>query len=128
MKKLVVSICLLGFITSCQGQVETEVSKQKSVKTNTDKKQTNMLDQQTKIYGQIFDLGNAGQNNPTKGATNYKDLILKMDLPEEQKKSLIEQYNIYNLSADPKKKDSLKIAVGKMLENALEKTKNDPNK
>ena len=63
------------------------------------------------------------EKNITEGAIK---LIEKMDAPEEQKQQLRDMYNVYDSSLDPKKKDSLKLAVDKMLNNAMEKTKNDP--
>ncbi|MBD0777357.1 hypothetical protein HPE56_06100 [Maribacter sp. ANRC-HE7] len=110
-------ICAFGFFTTCHGQSKT---KQDS------STQINLLDEQTKMFSGIFDLAGAGAENPMAGAENYTELIEKMDAPEELKQQLREMYNVYDKSLDPKKKDSLKLAVGKMLNNAMEKTKNDP--
>ena len=76
------------------------------------------------MYGQIFDLARAEDKNPLGGATNYLELIEKMKTSEELKQQLREMYKVYNLSVDPKKKDSLKLMVDKMLKNTMEKTKN----
>ncbi len=109
-------ICLLGFSAICQAQIEQEYSKKDTVKP------MNLLDSQTKMYGQIFDLGGAGEENPLGGARNYEELIEKMDAPEEQKETLREQYKIYDLSLDSKKKDSLKRSFDKSLMGATEKS------
>ena len=87
----------------------------------------NLLDAQTKMFGDIFEMAGTGEDNPLGGIENYTELIEKMDLPEEQKEVLREQYKVYDMSLDPAKKDSLKIMVGKMLENALEKSQSDPD-
>ncbi len=110
-------ICFLGY-SSCNAQ-----SKESTLKDTV--KQMNLLDEQTKMFGNIFEMAGLGNENPLGGAENYMELIEKMDASEEQKEILREQYKVYDLSLDPSKKDSLKIAVGKMLENAMEKTKND---
>ncbi len=112
----IVLFCLMGII-SCQGQTGN--------KTTELKKEMNLLDEQTKMFGQIFDLAGMGDNNPIGDAKNYQELIQKIEAPEELKKQLRELYKVYDLSLDPKKKDALKLIVAKMLNNALEKTQND---
>lgn len=123
-------ISLFSISIACQGQTkkETTTSKaQKSIQQIDTNKQMNLLDEQTKMFNQVFDLAGAGEDNPLRGAENYAELIEKMDLPKEQKDILREQYKVYDLSLDPAKKDSLKIMVGKMLENAIEKSQNNPD-
>ncbi len=110
------TIYSFGFATICQAQTEQENAITDTVK------QMNLLDEQTKMFGQIFDLGGAGADNPLGGATNYLELVEKMDAPEEQKETLREHYKLYDLSLDPKKKDSLKIMYGNMLNDAIEKS------
>ncbi|TMM52220.1 hypothetical protein FEE95_21270 [Maribacter algarum] len=90
-----------------------------------EKKEMNLLDEQTKILGQIFELGGMEEENPIGGSKNYLELIEKSEMPPEQKEQLREMYKVYDLSLDPKKKDSLKLMVDKMLKNAIEKTQND---
>ena len=123
-------ISLFSISIACQGQTkkETTTSKaQKSIQQIDTNKQMNLLDEQTKMFNQVFELAGAGEDNPLSGAENYSELIEKMDLPKEQKDILREQYKVYDLSLDPAKKDSLKIMVGKMLENAMEKSQNNPD-
>ncbi|WP_273567981.1 hypothetical protein [Maribacter halichondriae] len=123
-------ICLVGCITACQGQTTKESSEKETLKTTGEKdssKQMNLLDEQVKMYGSVFELAGAGEDNPLSQAENYGELIEKMDLPEEQKVTQREHYKVYDLSLDPTKKDSLKIMVGKMLENAMEKSQTDPD-
>ena len=115
-KAVVLIIYAFGIFTNCQGQSKT---KQES------SRQMNLLDEQTKMFSGIFDLAGAEEENPLKGTKNYLELIGKMDAPEELKVQLKEKYNVYDMSLDPKKKDTLKLMIGKMLNNAMEKTKND---
>ena len=110
-------ICLASY-GSCNAQAKESVTKDST-------KLMNLLDEQTKMFGDIFEMVGTGEDNPLGDAQNYAELIEKMDLPKEQKDILNEQYKVYDLSLDPAKKDSLKIAVGKMLENAMEKSEND---
>jgi len=116
------TICCFGFATVCQAQTD-----QKNSKTDT-AKQMNLLDEQTKIYGQVFDLAGAGEDNPLDGAKNYLEAIEKMDVPQEQKETLREQYKIYDLSLDANKKDSLKLMVNKMLTEAIDKSQTEIEK
>lgn len=105
-------ICLLGFSAISQSQTEPKNSEKVT------EKPMNLLDAQTQIYGQVFDLGGAGKDNPLGGATNYKELIEKMDATEEQKEKLREQYQTYDRSLNLTEKDSL----GRVFENALKET------
>ncbi len=86
-------------------------------------KQMNLLDEQTKILNQVFTLGGMSPDeNPTKGANNYLDLLEKMEGTEEQKTQLREIYDLYDTSLDPTKKEELRIKFTKMLEEALAKS------
>ncbi|WP_276165523.1 hypothetical protein [Zobellia alginiliquefaciens] len=78
-------------------------------------KQMNLLDEQTKVLGQTFDLMGAGAENPVGDATNYLELIENMDMSDEMKQALTEQYEIIDLGNDPTKKEELKIKINKML-------------
>ena len=88
-------------------------------------KQMNLLDEQTKMFGQIFDMAGAGTDNPFQGADSYLEAIEQMEATEEEKQFYREQYKLYDLSLDPTKKDSLRLMTGKMLEDAIEKTQSD---
>jgi len=111
--------CLLGFSAICQAQIDQGNSKTDTVI------QMNVLDEQTKMYSQIFDLAGAGADNPLGEATNYLEAIDNMDASEEQKEPIREQYKLYDLSLDPKKKDSLKLMVNKMLTEAIAKSQTE---
>lgn len=119
-------LSLMGII-SCQSQTDKKTTEVSKAEKQVVKKEMNLLDEQTKIFGQIFDLGGAGDENPMGGATNYLEFIENSEMSEEQKEQLREMYKVYDLSLDPKKKDSLKLMVDKMLKTAIEKTQNDTN-
>ncbi len=107
-------ICFLGY-SSCNAQTKETVQKDTT-------KQMNLLDEQTKMFSQIFEMAGAGEDNPLGGATNYLELIEKMEAPEEQKQELREQYQLYDLSLDPKKKEELKILMNKKLQKAIDES------
>lgn len=85
-------------------------------------KQMNLMDEQVKIFSSVLSLGGSKQENPFNGATNYKELIEKSDMPAEQKQQLLEIYSLYDTSLDPKKKEELQIKVNKMLQEAMHKS------
>ncbi len=110
-------ISITSFSAISQAQTDQEKSKGDTLKP------MNLLDAQTKMYGQIFDLSGAGEHNPMGGASNYLELIEQMDMSEEQKEKLREQYKQYDRSLDSKKKDSLKSDSDNSLMEATEKSK-----
>ncbi|RKR15411.1 hypothetical protein CLV91_1497 [Maribacter vaceletii] len=86
-------------------------------------KQANLLDEQVKMYGSVFSLGGATEEeNPVKGATNYLDLLDKLNLSPELKKQVEEIYQLYDTSLDPLKKEELKIRANKMIQDAMAKS------
>lgn len=120
-----ITLFLLTCLTGCKGQTKQDENKLESSTPTVQidsNKQLNLLDEQTKMFGQVFDLAGAREDNPLGGASNYMELIEKMDLPKEQKNMLRDQYKVYDLSLDPAKKDSLKLLVAKMLKNAMKKS------
>lgn len=117
--KIILLVFFMGVI-SCQAQADNKSSDLKK-----EKKEMNLLDEQTKMFGGIFELAGAGDDNAIGGAQNYLELIEKMNASEELKQQLKEMYKVYDLSLDSKKKDSLKLMVDKMLQNAMKKTQNN---
>ncbi len=109
-------VCVFGVFTPCHAQ-STETKQDSSV-------QMNLLDEQVKVFSSVFRLGGA-EESPLQGATNYLELLDKIDLPEEQKKELTEMYNLYNASLDPKKKEELKVRANKMMQDAMNKSLNE---
>ena len=112
-------VFFFGISLSTLAQKSKEPMKKDTVK------QMNLLDEQVKMYGSVFDMAGAGENNPLGGATNYLELINQMALPQESKKIIFDQYKIYDLSLDPRKKDSLKLVVNKMITEAIAKSQSD---
>lgn len=112
----------MGILTSCQGQAKKEQTLAQEViepKKIDSSKQMNLLDEQVKMYNQVFTLGGAGDESPVMGATNYRELIEKMEGSEELKQQLREMYDLYDTSLDPKKKEELKLKVSKMLQEGM---------
>ncbi len=125
----------MGVLTSCQGQThlpdgqakkeQTLVQEVKEPKKIDSSKQMNLLDEQVKIFDQIFTLAGAEDESLVKGATNYRELIEKMEGSEALKQQLRDMYDLYDTSLDPKKKEALKVKVDKMLTEAIEKSQNN---
>ncbi len=123
--KTLITICLIGAFVSCQGQEkheETTLKKQQKTMELDTTKQMNILDEKVKIFDKVFTLAGAGEDNPLGGATNYLELIEKMDAPEDLKQQIREIYDLYDTSLDPKKKEELKIKVSKMLQEGIDKS------
>ena len=105
---------LLSLFTPCFGQ---------TTPTQDSTKQTNLLDEQVKVYGSVFSLGGATEEeNPVKGATNCLDLLDKLNISPELKKQVEEIYQLYDTSLDPQKKEELKIRANKMIQDAMAKS------
>ncbi len=113
---ILLTVCAFGVFTPCHAQ-STETKQDSSV-------QMNLLDEQVKVFSSVFSLGGA-EENLLQGATNYLELLDKIDLPEEQKKELTEMYNLYDTSLDSKKKEELKVRVSKMMQDAMNKSLNE---
>lgn len=125
-------ICTMGILSACNAQTEKklETSKQKEQTIKVDSgKPMNLIDEQMKQLASIFStIETDDEINPFSGSNNYLEVVDKMDAPEEMKQMIREQYKIYDLSLDPKKKDSLELMVNKMLEGAIAKSQSDSNK
>ncbi|KKL95661.1 hypothetical protein LCGC14_1852320, partial [marine sediment metagenome] len=106
-------IGILGFSLSCKAQTNEKPSKTDAAKP------MNLLDEQVKIYGGVFDLAGAGTDNPLSGSTNYLEAIESMDATEAQKENLREQYYQYDSSLTVTEKDSL----GKVLNDSINQVK-----
>ena len=89
-------------------------------------KQMNLLDEQTKMYGEVFELAGLGEeDNPLVGASSYRELIEKMEIPTEQKKEILQLYELYDMSLDPKMKKEFELKLNKKLEQGLRNAKNE---
>lgn len=119
-------ICTMGAFSPSIGQTSQVNSDTIEVIEQDTSKQMNLLDEQTKMLGQVFALGGmSDEENPTGGATNYLDMINNMEASEELKEQIREIYNLYDTSLDPTKKAELKIKVAKMLETAMAKSQSE---
>lgn len=119
MKALIITlVCLLGTVASGYSQTTQNAETDSA-------KQMNLMDEQVKILNSVFALGGATEN-PFGGATNYMELLEQGNFDPELEKELKEQYKIYDLSLDPKKKDSLALLINKKLKEAMDKSLNDP--
>lgn len=127
MKSIALSFLAL-LIIECQddqkpSQTTTEEVETKNIEVKEDTtKQMNLLDKQTEVLSSIFGAADSTNSNPFTGTTSYLELIEKTNLPKEQKDELREMYKIYDLSLDPRKKDSLKIVFNNKLQKAITKS------
>ena len=118
-------ICIMGAFSACNGQASQTTPSKKEVVQKDTAKQMNLLDEQTKMYGQVFTLaGMSDEENPTGGADSYLEMIEKMEASEDLKQQIREMYDVYDASLDPAKKEELQIKILKMFEGAMEKSQN----
>ena len=124
--KTIKSLLTLGLVLlsiACQGQAKQETAfkedTQNLPKMDTTK-QMNLLDEQAKILGSVFGNLETEEENPFAGITNYLELIEKMEGSEADKQYLREQYKLYDLGTDPKKKEEFKVLFNKKLIEAME--------
>jgi len=123
--KTTITLVLFGLFISLSGQAQQQKEPKDSERKNTaSSKQMNLLDEQVKVLNSVFELGNPVEN-PLEGNTTYIGLLESTEIEPELKKELREQYQIYDLSLDPKKKDSLKIVFAEKLRKALEKSQSE---
>lgn len=105
----------MGISLPSTAQNSEELTKKDSTK------QMNLMDEQANLLGSIFDTTENDGENPFSGTTNYLELIEKMGGFEADKKYLRDQYQLYNLSTDPKKKEEFKVMFNKKLKEAMDK-------
>lgn len=116
-------ICIMGAFSACNGQASQTTPSKKEIAQEDTTKQMNLLDEQTKMYGQVFTLaGMSDEENPTAGADDYLEMIEKMEASEDLKQQISEMYDLYDTSLDPKKKEELQVKILKMFEEGLEKS------
>jgi len=113
----------MGAFSACNGQATQTASSKKEAAEQDTVKQMNLLDEQTKMFGQIFALGGmSDEENPTGGADNYLEMLEKMEASEDLKEQIREMYDLYDTSLDPAKKEELQIKILKTLEGATGKS------
>ncbi len=85
-------------------------------------KQMNILDEQAKLLNKVFGNVDTEEGKALKNVDNYLDLVNQANFPPDVKKNILDQYKLYELSLDPKKKDSLKMMFNQKLNEALAKS------
>jgi len=116
----------MGAFSACNGQASQTTPSKKEVGQKDTTKQMNLLDEQTKLYGQVFTLaGMSDEENPTGGADDYLEMIEKMEASEDLKQQINEMYDLYDTSLDPKKKEELQVKILKMFEEAMAKSQSE---
>ncbi len=77
----------------------------------------NFLDLQANFYGDVF--GNKMNIEEFKGIDDFMSLVDKMDTTPKMKAKLIEQYQFYDNSLDPDKKELAKAQFNELLLKAI---------
>ncbi len=124
---------LLGSVMGCANdpkpsskQQEESIDEKTLVKEDT-MKQMNLLDEQAKMLGKVFGSVDSKEGRAFSKVNNYLDLLDQANFPPDIKKNLSDQYKIYELSLDPRKKDSLKLIFNQKLNEAMAKSLPDSN-
>ena len=102
-------------------KIEEAIAKEDTVK------QMNLLDEQAKMLGKVFGMSDSEEGDKWKKVDNFLDLVDQADFPPDIKKHLQEQYELIDMSLDPKKKDSLKLVFNKKLNEAIAKSMAEQN-
>lgn len=114
-------LCSISYIANAQ-LPDSNASENKTETT------TNFMDLQANVYGDIF--GNMMNIEEFKGIEDFTTLVNKMDATPEMKAKLTEQYQAYNNSLDPQKKELAKTQFNTLLLKAIqegqEKEKHNP--
>tara|TARA_R110002050_G_scaffold204522_4_gene340261 strand:- start:197094 stop:197510 length:417 start_codon:yes stop_codon:yes gene_type:complete len=90
-------------------------------------KQMNLLDEQAKLLSKVFGNVDTEEGRALKNVNSYLDLIEQANFPPDIKKNILDQYKLYELSLDPRKKDSLKLMFNEKLNEAMAKSLSDKN-
>ena len=90
-------------------------------------KQMNLLDEQAKILSKVFGNVDTEEGRALKNVDSYLDLVEQANFPPYIKKNILDQYKLYELSLDPRKKDSLKLIFNEKLNEAMAKSMENPN-
>ena len=133
--KLTISVLAIGIFLSGCGDVQQKKSKEaitpeeetvtheeKAVVKADTAKQMNILDEQAKMLGKVFGSADTEEGRAFSKVNNYLDLVEQANFPPDVKKNILDQYKLYELSLDPKKKDSLKLVFNEKLSEAMAKS------
>lgn len=114
----------LAIAMSCCFGLMGQEKKEGSSSKESQKKETNLMDEQAKFFGDLFgdmDEDIDGTKDPFKNVKSYQDLLNKSNIDPETKTQLMAMYQMYDQSLDPKQKDSLKVSLEKMFEAGTKK-------
>ncbi|MFX0558568.1 hypothetical protein ACOCEA_17330 [Maribacter sp. CXY002] len=133
LKPIFIAIILFIFLTSCEDsnakkpeeaivpKVEAAIAKKDTVK------QMNLLDEQAKMLSKVFGNVDTEEGRALKDVDSYLDLVEQANFPPDIKKTILDQYKLYELSLNPRKKDSLKLVFNEKLSEAMAKSMENPN-
>jgi len=132
LKPTIATIIITIILISCGNPKDETTEKQmvpleeKALVKKDTAKQMNILDEQAKLLNKVFGDVDTEEGRAFKKANNYLDLVEQANFPTDVKKNLQDQYKLYELSLDPKKKDSLKLMFNEKLNEAMVKSRSNP--
>jgi len=134
LKSAIAALSISIFITACGDTNEKKTKEalvpeegivtqeEKSAVKEDTTKQMNILDEQAKLLNKVFGSVDTEEGRALSKVNNYLDLVEQANFPPDVKKNLLDQYKLYELSLDPKKKDSLKLMFNEKLSEAMAKS------
>jgi hypothetical protein len=134
LKSAIAALSISIFITACGNTNEKKTKEalvpeegivtqeEKSAVKEDNTKQMNILDEQAKLLNKVFGSVDTEEGRALSKVNNYLDLVEQANFPPDVKKNLLDQYKLYELSLDPKKKDSLKLMFNEKLSEAMAKS------
>ena len=90
-------------------------------------KQMNLLDKQTEVLAPVFGMMELEGFEQWNDISKFLEVVELSNLSPEMKQHLREQYELYDLTLDPAKKDSVKLVFNKMLKEAMVKSAKKDN-
>ncbi len=133
LKPIFIATTLFIFLTGCADSnakkpEEAVVPKVEAAITKKDTmKQMNLLDEQAKMLSKVFGNVDTEEGRALKDVDSYLDLVEQANFPPDIKKTILDQYKLYELSLDPRKKDSLKLIFNEKLNEAMAKSMAEQN-
>ena len=136
LKSAIAALSISIFLTACGDTNEKKTNEalvpeegivtqeEKSAVKEDTTKQMNILDEQAKMLGKVFGSVDTEEGRAFSKVNNYLDLVEQANFPPDVKKNILDQYKLYELSLDPKKKDSLKLVFNEKLNEAMAKAVN----
>lgn len=117
-------ICLTNCMDSKEKKIfeENPLKEEKVLVQKDTIKKMNLLDEQAKMLGKVFGSSDSEEGDKWKKVGNFQDMVEEVNLSPDIKEHLREQYKLYDLSLDPKKKDSLKLIFNTKFNEAMAKS------